>query len=56
MNIPVGRGRGQRGIPRQNAVLREEIRRLQARLEAMEMGRQQDPKGGDISELDEVPE
>ena len=29
---------------------------MQARLEAMEMGRQRDPKGGDISEPNEVPE
>lgn len=36
-----------------NAELREEIRRLQARLDAMEAGRQRDPEGGDISEAKE---
>ena len=56
MNRQEGRGRGQRGRPRENTELREEIRRLQALLEAMEMGIQWYLEGGDISEPSEVPE
>ena len=47
------RARGHRGRPASNAKLREEIRRLQVRLEAMEVGRQRDPEGGDISDAEE---
>ena len=36
-----------------NANLQEEIRRLQVWLEAVEVGRQRDPKGGDVSEAEE---
>ena len=45
--------RGQGGRPTGNAKLWEEIRRLQIQLEAMEVERQWDPEGGDVSESEE---
>ena len=56
MNRRAGRARGRGGRPVGNAELREEIRRLQARLEAMEARRQRDPEGGDVSEAKEETE
>jgi len=53
MNRQAGRARGRGGIPVGNAELREEIRRLQVQLEAIEVGRQRDHEGGDISEAEE---
>jgi len=53
MNRHVRRARGRRGRPAGNAEFLEEIRRLQIWLEAMEVGRQRDPKGGDVSEAEE---
>lgn len=56
MNKQAGRARGRGGRPVGNAELREEIRRLQARLEAMEARRQRDPEGEDVSEAEEETE
>ena len=51
------RGHGRRGAANRGgtAELMEEIRRLQTRLEALEMNWQQDPIGGDISGNEEEP-
>ena len=38
MEVRVGRGRGRRGRPFANAELREEIRTLRERMEALEIG------------------
>ena len=46
------RGRG-RGCPTTNAKVMEEMRRLQAPLEAIEMGRQRDPDARNMSVLEE---
>lgn len=48
------RGRGVRRVG--NTDLREETRTLQALLEAMEVGRQQEHEAGDISEPEEEVE
>ena len=53
MALRVGRVRGcGRGRPSTNAKVMEEMRRLKARMEAMEIGRQRDPDAGDASELE----
>ena len=51
-----GRARGRGGRLGGIAELREEIRKLQARLEAIEAGRQQDPMAGDVGEPKEEAE
>ena len=48
-----GRAQGRGGRPMGNVKLREEIRRLQACLQAMEVGRQRDHKARDVSEVGE---
>jgi len=56
MHVRARRARG-RGVRRVgNADLREETGRLQALLEAMEVGRQQEHEAGDISEPEEEVE
>ena len=47
MAIRVGRARGR---PTANAELMDDMRRIQARLDAMETGRKRDPDAGDVSE------
>lgn len=45
MEVRVGRGRGRRGRAVANAELRDEIRNLRARLEALETGRHHEHTG-----------
>ena len=49
------RGRGRRGVVNRggNAKFLEEVRRLQTRLETLDVNRQQDPVGGDVSDNEE---
>jgi len=49
MNVRERRARGRRVRRVGNTGLREEIGRLQALLEAMEVGRQQEHEAGDIT-------
>ena len=48
-----GVGAGQRGRPVANAELMEQMRVMQARLEATELGRHKELDSGDISDLEE---
>ena len=52
------RGRGRRGVANRggNMELLEEIRRLQTRLEALEVNQQRYLVGGDVSDNEEEPE
>ena len=52
IRMRVGRG-GRRGRPIANAKLMEQLRVMQARLEAMELGRHREPDLGDVSDPEE---